>query len=153
MKYAKSTFISSTFWTERIGPAAALKTLELMKKYRSFEVILKLGVHVKNQFAKVSKNNNISTKISGLNGIPNYDFNHKDHLLFKTFVTQEMLKRNFMAGNSIYLCLQHEKYLKRYFEYLDKIFKIIEKCISGEKNIHQLLIGPACVTGMRYKKK
>lgn len=152
MKYAKSTFISSTFWTERIGPAAALKTLELMKKYRSFEVILKLGKYVKNQFAKVSKNNNISTKISGLNGIPNYDFIHKDHLLFKTFVTQEMLKKNFMASNSIYLCLQHEEYLKRYFEYLDKIFRTIEKCISGEKNINKLLLGPVCITGMRYKK-
>ena len=25
MKYAEKTFISSTFWTERIGPTAALK--------------------------------------------------------------------------------------------------------------------------------
>lgn len=153
MKYARSTFISSTFWTERIGSAAALKTLEVMKKCRSFDVILKLGKYVKNQFAKVSKNNNVSITISGLDGIPNYDFNHKDHLLFKTFVTQEMLKRNFMASNSIYLCLQHEDYLKRYFEYLDKIFKIIQKCISGEKNINELLLGPVSITGMRYSKK
>ena len=32
MEAAQSTFISSTFWTERIGPAAALKTLEVMER-------------------------------------------------------------------------------------------------------------------------
>ena len=32
MEAAQSTFISSTFWTERIGPSAALKTLEVMER-------------------------------------------------------------------------------------------------------------------------
>ena len=32
MDAAQSTFISSTFWTERIGPTAALATLAAMKK-------------------------------------------------------------------------------------------------------------------------
>ena len=32
MASAQSTFISSTFWTERIGPTAALKTLEIMQR-------------------------------------------------------------------------------------------------------------------------
>ena len=35
MESAQSTFISSTFWTERIGPAAALKTLEVMEELKS----------------------------------------------------------------------------------------------------------------------
>ena len=32
MSHAKKTFISSTFWTERLGPVAALKTLDIMEK-------------------------------------------------------------------------------------------------------------------------
>ena len=32
MEAAQNTFISSTFWTERIGPTAGLKTLEVMNK-------------------------------------------------------------------------------------------------------------------------
>ena len=32
MQAAQSTFISSTFWTERIGSVAALKTLEVMER-------------------------------------------------------------------------------------------------------------------------
>ena len=32
MEAAQNTFISSTFWTERIGPSAALKTLDVMER-------------------------------------------------------------------------------------------------------------------------
>ena len=39
MEAAQSTFISSTFWTERIGPTAALKTLEVMEREKSWEKI------------------------------------------------------------------------------------------------------------------
>ena len=35
MEAAQSTFISSTFWTERIGPSAALATLKIMKREKS----------------------------------------------------------------------------------------------------------------------
>jgi glutamate-1-semialdehyde aminotransferase len=43
MRYAEETFISSTFWTERIGPTAALKTLEEMKKIKSWNIVTNKG--------------------------------------------------------------------------------------------------------------
>ena len=49
MSNASSSFISSTFWTERIGPTAALKTLELMEK-KSWDYITKLGKHIKKEW-------------------------------------------------------------------------------------------------------
>ena len=39
MESAQKRFISSTFWTERIGPTAAIKTLEEMEKIKSWEII------------------------------------------------------------------------------------------------------------------
>ena len=39
MESAQNTFISSTFWTERIGPAAALKTLEVMERESSWDTV------------------------------------------------------------------------------------------------------------------
>ena len=48
MESAQSTFISSTFWTERIGPSAALKTLEIMEKERSWEQITLKGEKLRN---------------------------------------------------------------------------------------------------------
>ena len=43
MENSKDSFISSTFWTERIGPTAALKTLETMKEKKSWIDITKKG--------------------------------------------------------------------------------------------------------------
>ena len=37
MNVAQETFISSTFWTERIGPTAALKTLDIMEQTKSWK--------------------------------------------------------------------------------------------------------------------
>ena len=52
MESIKDTFISSTFWTERIGPTAALKTLEVMEKYKTWNYITSLGKYVKNIIGK-----------------------------------------------------------------------------------------------------
>ena len=46
MEASKKSFISSTFWTERIGPAAALQTLESMEKLKSWEIISDIGKEI-----------------------------------------------------------------------------------------------------------
>ena len=48
MNMKEKTFISSTFWTERIGPVAALKTLEIMEKINSWEIITEKEKKFKN---------------------------------------------------------------------------------------------------------
>ena len=55
MKFANETFISSTFWTERIGYAAALKTLEVMKSKKSWKVITKIGQKTRAKWKKIAK--------------------------------------------------------------------------------------------------
>ena len=39
MQYAEKTFISSTFWTEKIGYVAGLATIDEMKKIKSWDKI------------------------------------------------------------------------------------------------------------------
>ena len=53
MKSALSTFISSTFWTERIGPTAALKTLEVMENIQSWELITDIGVKIREGWCNI----------------------------------------------------------------------------------------------------
>ena len=47
MDASKKTFISSTFWTERIGPIAALETLKQMEKIKSWKLISATGKKLK----------------------------------------------------------------------------------------------------------
>ena len=72
-----------------------------------------------------------------------FNFNNKNALAYKTFITQEMLKHNFLAANSVYLSISHnEKILKKYSEYLDEIFYKISECEKGNLDISNLLKYP-----------
>ena len=133
MKSVNKTFISSTFWTESIGPTAALKTLEIMEKTQSWKYITSLGKYIKKNWVMIAKKNKIKIKIRGIDALCSFYFDSKNHNAFKTFITQEMLKKKIFATNSIYVSVSHnKKILKKYFLILNKIFKIIYKCQNGD---------------------
>ena len=143
MKYAERTFISSTFWTDRVGPAAALKTLEIMKKEKSWEKITKLGKYLNKQWLKISEENNLQIKVEGLPAISKFIITGKNFDAYKTFITQEMLKKNILASNSVYLSVYHsKKIIDKYLDILNDLFKIISKCNNGTENIYNKLEGP-----------
>jgi len=150
MSYVNSTFISSTFWTERIGSVAALKTIEVMEKIKSWEIVTKIGLKIKKKWEYLSKKNKIKINIQGLNSIPNFNF-EKNNLIYKTFISQEFLKKKMLAGNSFYVSTEHkEKLLNRYFDNLNNIFFKINntRYFDDKKN---LLDGPVCIAGLRSK--
>ena len=51
----QKSFISSTFWTERISPAAAIETLNQMKKLKSWKVIDSNGKYIMKNWQKLAK--------------------------------------------------------------------------------------------------
>ena len=153
MEHAKLSFISSTFWTERIGTVAALKTLELMFKIRSWELISKIGNSIKENWKKLADSHNINIIIKGLDALPNFNFLSDDNLYFKTYISQEMLKNKILAGNSVYVCINHNKtILNKYYDVLDKVFKKIKNCIDQKENIKSLLKSQVCISGIRSTK-
>ena len=152
MKYAESTFISSTFWTERIGSAAALATLELMKKIKSWEIISTIGLNIKKNWQKIANCHKLKIKIEGLDALPRFNFDSKFNLINKTFISQEFLKKNFLAGNAIYTCTEHNpKIINRYFEILDDIFYKIAKTNHANEDFKLNLEGPCCIGSLRDK--
>jgi glutamate-1-semialdehyde aminotransferase/spore coat polysaccharide biosynthesis protein SpsF (cytidylyltransferase family) len=150
MNYAHSTFISSTFWTERIGSVAGLKTLEIMEKIKSWDVISSLGKKVKANWESLAKINNIKIKIQGLSALPRFDFENKNNLYYKTFISQEFIKKNFLASNAIYLCTAHNmKIFNNYFDILNSVFFKISRSINDNIDPQKLLSGPVCIGGIR----
>ena len=142
MENSKDSFISSTFWTERIGPTAALKTLDVMKKIKSWKFITEQGAKVKKRWAREAKKNNLNIETWGLDSLAGFTIKSKNSQKYKTFITQEMLKKKILATNSVYLSIKHtDEILSKYFENLKKIFKIIGECEEG-RNIDNLLENP-----------
>ena len=123
MDAAQSTFISSTFWTERIGPSAALKTLEVMQREQSWDKITNTGKKISLIWEKLSKKHNLQLKIFGLPALIKMQFNSKLNLEYKTLITQEMLKKGYLASNAVYVCTEHNnEILNGYEKALDYVF-------------------------------
>ena len=146
MDYVQNTFISSTFWTERAGPSAALKTLEIMEREKSWEYICELGEYINSGWAKAAENNNLDIKIFGLSSITKYILQtNNDFIKYKTLITQEMLKKGYLATNAAYVSFAHDKKLiDEYIENLNEVFLLINKCEQGDLNIDTLLESNVC---------
>ena len=139
MESAQKCFISSTFWTERIGPTAALATLTTMKEKKSWDIINKNGNYIIKNWKKLSDEYKLPIEIFGLPSICSFNFKLKNSLKYKTLITQEMLKKGFLASNLIYSTISHTKnILDKYLSELDKVFKIIYQCENG-KDVNTIL--------------
>jgi glutamate-1-semialdehyde 2,1-aminomutase len=150
MEAAQSTFISSTFWTERIGPTAALATLKVMEEVKSWEIITDIGNIMRKGWQKLAEDHNLSITISGIPSLSTYSFNTDKALEYKTLITQEMLSKGYLASTNFYASTAHnEDNLKLYFEALNDVYTIIADCENGNKKIENLLKGPVCHAGFK----
>ena len=147
MEAAQKTFISSTFWTERIGSAAALKSLEVMERIKSWEIITSIGNKMRKNWTKLANENNLDINIFGLPAISFYSFSN-NNLKYKTYITQEMMKKGFLASTNFYSCISHkDNLIDLYTEALNDVYKSISQFERGEKNVDDFLEGPVCHDG------
>jgi glutamate-1-semialdehyde 2,1-aminomutase len=149
MEAAQSTFISSTFWTERIGPTAALKTLEVMDRIRSWETITHSGLNIRQGWQRLADKHDLKISHWGLPALTGYSFQSEKSLAYKTLITQEMLSRGYLVGNSVYVCIDHtQEVIGGFFEALDPIFELVKQCEEG-RDVISLLKGPVCHGGFK----
>lgn len=148
MEYAQDTFISSTFWTERIGPTAAIKSLEIMRKIKSWDIVTSIGQNVQNGWKKITNDFQIPINCSAIPAVSSFTINCENAIYYKTYITQEMLKKGILANTNFYACIEHtQEEVDEYLSILNDLFRTISKCESGEINIKDLLDGPVCETG------
>jgi glutamate-1-semialdehyde 2,1-aminomutase len=135
LRPAEDTFISSTFWSERIGFVAALTTIKIMKKKGIFELVKNTGKDIKSKWQEIAIKNKIEIEIFGKDSIPQFKFK-KSNNIYKTFLTQEMLKKNFLASTTVYVSISHnKKILQKYYKSLENIFyKISQNDIKKIKS-------------------
>ena len=149
MQAAQSSFISSTFWTERIGPTAGLKTLEVMERVRSYDQITQTGNSIGVAWRKLAKKHGLDINISGLPAMIGFNLPGDNMLAYKTLITQEMLAKGYLAGTSVHVCTEHTPdIVEAYLEALDPIFGLIRECKDG-RDINGLLKGPICHAGFK----
>ena len=149
MEAAQTTFISSTFWTERIGPTAALATLKVMEQIKSWDTISQTGLNIRQGWQKLADKHGLKVNHWGLTALPGFTFQSENTQAYKTLITQEMLAKGYLAGNSVYVCIDHTpEIVAGFLHTLDPIFALIKECEDG-RDVMSFLKGPVCHNGFK----
>lgn len=150
MEAAQTSFISSTFWTERIGPTAALATLRVMEEIKSWDIITEIGKKIQSGWKSLALVHGLEIEVAGIPSLSTYSFKSENALAYKTLIAQEMLKKNMLASTNFYASIAHEDiYIEKYFSELDKVYGLIKKCENQELQIDEMLEGPICHSGFK----
>ena len=142
MQAAQDTFISSTYWTDRIGPTAALATLKKMKRVRLHEKLEKISVKVRDIWQKASKKHSVPIETAEVPVILTLGFVGTDAKEAKTLFTQALLERGILSGSVFYASIAHtDKHLRIYAVAVDDAFATIA---HARKNggVKKFLKGP-----------
>lgn len=138
MDKANDSFISSSYWTDGVGTAAALAVLEKVQRLNVQEVIWKRGEELQDSLRAVSElHPTCKIVIGGMPSTPTLNFQlGTDSLGAKALYIRKMLDHGFLVSSTFYLMYSHkEEHQKKLIDALDIVFEEIEKIIeSGRLN-------------------
>jgi glutamate-1-semialdehyde 2,1-aminomutase len=149
MDIAQKTFISSTNWTERVGPMAAIA---MIKKHREVDAgshLMKIGKLVQEGWRIFGEKNRLPLSIGGIPPLSHFSFSGEDPLVMKSLFVQLMLERGFLASTLFYAMYAHtNSHVDSYLKAVDESFgEIAETCRAG--NIKKKLKGKPATAGFK----
>lgn len=148
MEAAQDTFISSTFWTERIALAAAVESINCYRKYRVEEHQKRIGEKVQEGWKAIAEKTGVKIHVSGILPLSHFEFEYDNPLVYKTYFTQEMLAEGFLAGTGLYISLAHtEEIVEKYLQAVNRVFGKIEEIRKKGGDVADDLKGPVCHAG------
>jgi len=142
MDAAQTTFISSTYWTESIGPTAALATIKKMQKLDVPKHLDYMGKQIWQGWKKLAGKHGLKIRILGPAPLVTFLFEYDNAQEIRTLFTQEMLKRGFLASASVYVSYAHkDEHVNQYLDAVDEVFGVIKKAFNTN-SVNSLLEGP-----------
>ena len=126
METLSDSFVSSTFWSDRIGPTAGLASLKEMENQKSWEILLNLGYYFRKKIKNFDQKDLIEINKEGI--IPNISLKLNPLKTNKKNLISFFLKNNIITSDRIYLSTAHTKInSNKYFEVLEKFLDLVKK--------------------------
>ena len=123
MEAAQTTFISSTNWTERIGPTAALAMLRKHRRENVARHLIAIGELVQQGWQAAADEAGLRIQISGIAPMGFFALDHSNAPALHTLFTQMMLDRGFIAGPAFYAMFAHQDtHVERYLSAVREVF-------------------------------
>lgn len=131
MQATQSTFISSTNWTERVGPVAALATIRKHKKVNAGKHLVAMGRKIQQGWKKSAEKAGLPIEVGGIPPLSHFAFKHESALEMKAYFIQLMLEKNILSSTLYYSMLAHiPDNITSYVEHLENIFSEIKSKVD-----------------------
>lgn len=149
MEAAQSTFISSTYWTERIGPVAALATITKHRDHQVAKYLIEVGGKVQAGWKRAALSAGLELNVDGIPPLSHFVLPYKNEGALITLFTQLMLDRGFLASSQFYASFAHQpQHIEAYLVAVEETFRVLASSIKQE-NVEQLLRGPIKHSGFK----
>lgn len=147
MEAAQRTFISSTYWTDRIGPVAAMQTIRKHRQHNVGEHLKKIGTLVQDGWRSLASKHGLKISVGGIPPLGHFSFNYPNAQAMKALFIQLMLDRGFLASTLFYAMYAHrEEHVQAYLKEADGAFSVIAEA-SKKRTVENLLEGKPTSTG------
>jgi len=147
MQAAQNTFISSTYWTEGIGPAAALATIRKHRRCNVSEHLIEIGDRIQSVWRQAADRSGLNISVSGIPPLSHFSFEYENSQAIQTLFTQEMLERGFLATGAFYATYAHQDcHVESCLAAVDETFAFIAEAIERQE-VEKLLKGPVAHSG------
>ncbi|MDP7395277.1 MAG: aminotransferase class III-fold pyridoxal phosphate-dependent enzyme [Lentisphaeria bacterium] len=145
----QDTFCSSAFWSEGIGPAAALAAV---KKHMRLDVPAHLdhiGNAVRAGLRELAAKYDMPLAFSGHPCLQYFGFDHPEAAALQTLWTVRMLTHGLLITGSFYPMWTHtDAHVDTYLEACDEVFAELADAIAAN-DIESRIGGPVKITGLR----
>jgi len=149
MEAAQSSFISSTCWTERIGPTAAIATIKKHRRLDAGRHLMETGERVQAGWRDISQRQALPISVGGIPPLSHFSFDKDRQPALKAKFVQLMLDDGFLASTSFYSMVAHtDEHVNAYLESADRAFGELATLLDKGELEHSLL-GPPAVAGFR----
>jgi len=147
MQAAQSTFISSTYWTERIGPAAAIATIRKHLRENVARHLIDTGKNIQKGWREAADQAGLKVDIGGILPVGHLGFQYDESQALHTLFTQLMLKKGFLAAKAFYATYAHRQaHVDAYLSAVAEVFGELAEALKGKK-VMEMLKGPIAHTG------
>lgn len=149
MQAAQSTFISSTYWTERIGPTAAVATIRKHLRLNVPVHLCAIGNRVQEGWKQAAVAKGLRIQVSGIAPLSAIRFDYANSQAVRTLFTQMLLDRGFLAGGAFYVTYAHQfHHVDAYLEAVQEVFGLLARAIA-EDTVEAQLRGPIAHAGFQ----
>jgi len=144
MAAAQSTFISSTNWTERIGPVAALATIRKFRNERVADHLNAIGRLMIDGWTRAAERAGLRVDAGGLPSLAHFVIDHADEPTLTTLFTQEMLERGYLAWVQFKPSFAHQPFhVAACLHAVDDVFAMLADAIRRGDSASRLRGAPA----------